>query len=83
MDADTVVFSAFRSPITHETYRDIPSTYILTTKDQAFRHEYQLKTVERAGLMVTKVMETGHSPFLSRPEEVKDIVISFIGGLQH
>ena len=22
---------------------------------------------------MTKVMETGHSPFLSRPEEVKDI----------
>ena len=80
-DADTDVFSTLRSPITHETYRDIPSTYILTTKDQAFKYEYQLKTVERAGLTVTKVMETGHSPFLSRPEEVKDIIVSFIMGL--
>ena len=76
------MFSSFQSPITHETYRDIPSTYILTTNDRAFKHEYQLKTVERAGITVTKVMETGHSPFLSRPEEVKDIIISFIEGLQ-
>ncbi len=35
----------FQSAITHETYRDIPSAYLLTTNDQAFRHEYQLKTV--------------------------------------
>ena len=76
------MFSTFQSPITHETYRDIPSTYILTTKDQAFKHEYQLKTVERAGLTATKVMETGHSPFLSRPEEVRDIIICFVEGLQ-
>ena len=76
------MFSSFQSPITHETYRDIPSTYILTTKDRAFPHEYQVKTVERAGLTVTKVMETGHSPFVSRPEEVKDFIISFIKGLQ-
>ncbi len=76
------MFSTFQSPITHETYRDIPSTYVLTTKDQAFKHEYQLKTVQRAGLTVTHVMETGHSPFMSRPEEVKDIIISFIVGLQ-
>ena len=76
------MFSSFQSPITHETYRDIPSTYILTTKDRAFKHEYQLKTVERVGLTVTKVMETGHSPFLTRPEEVKNIIISFIERLQ-
>ena len=74
--------SAFESPITHETYRDIPSTYILTSKDRAFAYEYQGQTVQRAGLTVAKVMETGHSPFLSRPEEVKDIIISFIEGLQ-
>lgn len=72
---------AFQSPITHETYRDIPSAYLLTTKDQAFRYEYQLKTVQRAGITVTKTLEAGHSPFLSRPEEVKDFVVSFVAGL--
>ena len=72
-----VVFSTFQSPISHETYKDIPSTYILTTKDQAFKPEYQLKTVQRAGFTMAKAMETSHSPFLSGPEEVKDI-ISFI-----
>lgn len=74
-------FRAFQSPITHETYRHIPSTYIFTTKDQAFKHEYQLKTVQRAGITVTKTLETGHSPFLSRPDEVKDFIVSFAAGL--
>lgn len=71
----------FQSSITHETYRDIPSAYLLNTKDQAFRYEYQLKTVQRAGITVTKILETGHSPFLTRPEEVKDFVVSFVAGL--
>lgn len=71
----------FQSSITHETYRDIPSAYLLNTKDQAFRYEYQVKTVQRAGITATKILETGHSPFLSRPEEVKDFVVSFVAGL--
>lgn len=72
---------AFQSLITYEMYRDIPSAYLLTEKDQAFRYEYQLKTVQRAGIPVTKTIETGSSPFLSRPKEVMEFVVSFAAGL--
>ena len=65
------MFSTFQSPVTHQTYRDVPSTYILTTKDQAIKYEHQLKAVQQAGLTTTKIMETGHSPLFSRPKEVK------------
>lgn len=67
----------FQSKITHETYRDIKSAYILTKKDQAFKHDYQLRTVHNAGISVTKTMDTGHSPFLSKPEEVTEFILSF------
>lgn len=62
--------SVYQSPLTHETYRYIPSAYLLTTQDQAFVHEYQLKTVQDAGISVVGTIEAGHSPFLSKPEEV-------------
>ena len=71
---------AFQSLITHETYRDILSAYLLTEKDQAFTHEYQVKTVQRAGITVTETIETGHSPFLSRAQEVKEFISSFVLG---
>lgn len=73
----TSVFSVYDSPLTHETYREIPSGYILTTLDQAFKHDYQLKTVEMAGFPEekTKTLETGHIPWLTKPEEVKQFVL--------
>lgn len=69
----------FLSPITHETYRDIPSGYLLTTIDQAFKYEFQLKTVEGKGFSATRTLETGHSPFLSKPDEVKQFIIQATG----
>ncbi|MCJ1383502.1 hypothetical protein MMC17_006616 [Xylographa soralifera] len=38
----------YDSRLTYETYKEIPSGYLLTTNDQAFRYDYQLKTVEMA-----------------------------------
>ena len=72
----------YDSPLTHETYKEIPSGYILTTNDQAFKYDYQLKTVEMAGFPkeMTKTMETGHVPFLTKPEEVKEFIIHVAKG---
>ena len=71
----------YYSSISHENYRDITSAYLLTGKDQAFKQEYQLKTVQRAEIMVTKTMETDHSRWLSTTEEVKNFVDSLVNGL--
>lgn len=67
--------SVLKSPITHETYRDIPSGYLLTANDQALKYEFQLKIVQDRGFTVTRTLETGHSPFLSKPDEVKQFII--------
>ena len=71
-------FRSFLSPITHETYRDIPSAYVLTTRDQAFKFEFQIPTVTRAGITVTKTIQTGHTPWLSRPEVIKEFILEFV-----
>lgn len=41
----------------------------------AFKHEFQLKTVEGKGFSATRTLATGHSPFLSKPDEVKQFII--------
>ena len=80
--ADTDGISrSFLSPITHETWRDIPSAYLITTNDQAFKFKYQIPTLDRSGITVTKTMTTGHTPWLTRPEAVKDFILSFVADL--
>ena len=72
---------SFLSPLTHETYRDIPSAYIFTIHDRAFEYEYQVETVERAAIVTLKTMVTGHTPWLTRPEVVIDFILSFVAEL--
>lgn len=75
------LFRVFWSRITHETYRDFPSAYLFTENDQWFRYESQRRTAKRAGITVTKTIKTGHTPFLSKPEEVTEFIVSFAAGL--
>ena len=72
----------YESPLTHEIYNEIPSSYLLTSKDQAFIYDYQVKTVEMIGFPKekTKFMETGHIPFLTKPAEVRDFIIYIANG---
>ena len=72
----------YESPITHATYKEIPSGYILTTNDQAFKHDYQLQTVKMTGFPKERMltMETGHMPFLTQPDKVKQFVLHIADG---
>ena len=54
---------------------------MFTNEDRAFKVEYQAKTVERAGIITLKTMSTGHTPWLTRPEIVKDFILSFVAEL--
>jgi pimeloyl-ACP methyl ester carboxylesterase len=64
--------------ITHATWKDIPSTYILCTQDQAIpikRQEYMVQKVQDAGVKVrVERWECAHSPFLSMPAKVAESV---------
>jgi pimeloyl-ACP methyl ester carboxylesterase len=54
-------------------WRDRPSTYVVCTDDRAVPAELQRSAAARATTVVE--MPTSHSPFLSRPELVADLLI--------
>ena len=62
---------ALASPLTHTTYRDIPSAYLLTTLDRALPPKLQAVMAKGAGSKVTK-MKAGHVPFASE-EGAKEV----------
>lgn len=64
-------------PLTWAGYKDVPSTYIVTTKDQALSPERQRAYVEvlkeyapdEGGPEILEI-ESGHAPNASKPEEL-------------
>ncbi len=55
------------SPAGAEPWRTIPSTYVVCERDQAIDAAMQRSMAQRATKVV--VLDTDHSPFLSRPKE--------------
>jgi pimeloyl-ACP methyl ester carboxylesterase len=83
------VLEAFFTPTQHDGCVDFPVTYVVCTKDEALTVSYQRSAVEvarsregrkggREGVEVVE-MESGHSPFLSVPEETVEVILKAIG----
>jgi hypothetical protein len=53
-------------------WRSIPATYVLCEKDQALAPAMQEKFARRAGSLYR--LASGHSPFLSMPDELADVL---------
>ncbi|RKT36133.1 pimeloyl-ACP methyl ester carboxylesterase [Microbacterium sp. AG1240] len=64
---------AFQEPLTEVAWRTKPSTYIVTEQDAIFPVPAQEGLAARAGSTVRR-LDTSHSPFLSQPEAVADII---------
>lgn len=62
----------FAQPLTRAAWREIPSTYLVCTQDRAIPVAHQEAMAQRATRVVR--MDTAHSPFLSRPAEVADLL---------
>lgn len=61
--------------ITYAAYKHYPVTYLYCTDDQASPLEYQEMMVKGTGLQFdTESCNAGHSPFLSQPETILDII---------
>ncbi|KAI1346632.1 hypothetical protein F5Y01DRAFT_297394 [Xylaria sp. FL0043] len=64
-------------------WREIPVTYIYTSKDTCVPLEYQESMVKRlSGENIdvkTEILAAGHSPHFTMPEEVTDIVKRVVG----
>ena len=63
---------AFEQPLTNAGWRAVPSTYVVATQDQAIPPVAQEAMAQRAGDVLR--MDTGHSPFLSHPQELAELL---------
>lgn len=64
---------AFTDAVDDVAWRSRPTTYVVTERDQAIPVFAQEAMADRAGSTVHR-MDTSHSPFLSRPEELADLI---------
>jgi pimeloyl-ACP methyl ester carboxylesterase len=88
-DQDTVAWATARigpqplvtfqqSPRT-VAWRDVPSTYVVCAADQAVHPDVQRLLAQRCTTRAE--WPTGHSPFLSRPELVADLLVELARGV--
>ena len=64
---------AFLDEVTEVAWRDRPTTYIVTERDAIFPVEAQEALAARSSSEVVR-LDTSHSPFLSQPGAVADVV---------
>lgn len=64
----------FMTPQVGCAYREIPSTYILCQQDKAIFPFVQQHMANQAGIKDVVKLNTSHSPFLSKPDEVFEII---------
>jgi len=55
-------------------WRAVPSTYVICTQDRAIAPSLQRELATHAGSVVE--WPTDHSPFLTRPDDVADLIVS-------
>jgi pimeloyl-ACP methyl ester carboxylesterase len=69
--------ATLRGVVTQAAWHDIPSTYVVCTEDRAVGPGLQRVLARRC----TRTIEwpTSHSPFLSRPELVANLLIELAG----
>ena len=65
--------AAFSDEVTTVAWRDKPTTYVVTEQDAIFPLPAQEALAARSGSTVVR-MDTSHSPFLSKPDELADII---------
>ncbi|KAI1178978.1 alpha/beta-hydrolase [Nemania sp. FL0916] len=63
--------------LTNETYKNIPSTYIVCTNDQGPPPQYQEMFGQASQSTIIR-LESGHSPMLSKTEELAGLIDSAI-----
>ncbi|QSS58346.1 hypothetical protein I7I51_07770 [Histoplasma capsulatum] len=72
--------SPFLSQITHESYRQIPTSCLLLSNDRAVSLARQKRVAKNAGIQqLLGPINCGHSPFLSHPEEVSKFIRQVAG----
>ncbi|KAI9923899.1 hypothetical protein ASPWEDRAFT_26401 [Aspergillus wentii DTO 134E9] len=60
--------------LSYPAYWDIPSSYLACRNDIAIPYEMQLMMIDNAKFEHVETWDSGHSPFLSRPEDAADFI---------
>lgn len=64
----------FQEPSGYPAFRQRPSTYVACRKDGAITPDNQQRMAQRAGSSLVE-LNSSHSPFLSMPDAVADVLI--------
>lgn len=67
---------AFATPLTYEAYRDVPVSYLFCERDEAILPAFQkqMAAFPGGGAVRTYTCTSGHSPMISMPEKVVDVI---------
>lgn len=65
--------AVLEAPVRSAAWQDVPSTYLVCAQDRGTPAERQRELARRAGRVVE--LDAGHHPFLSRPAEVRDLIL--------
>ena len=68
--------TSFAEPLTKAAWRDVPSTYLACTEDQAIPYPAQQGMSQRSGTVHT--LKSSHSPFLSQPQAVAEVILGLV-----
>jgi pimeloyl-ACP methyl ester carboxylesterase len=72
--------------VTSARWGSVPRTYVVTSQDQSVAPELQIAVIEDADALHPEhlfrrvVMDTGHSPFATRPRELADVIVNTAAG---
>ena len=69
--------AAIATPQTHAAWQSLPSTYLICDEDRAVPPPVQEAMSARATNV--RRVHASHSPFLSRPDDVADVVLQALG----
>jgi len=65
--------AVLEQPVTSAAWQHVPSTYLVCAQDRGTPADRQREFARRAGSVVE--LDAGHHPFLSRPAEVRDLIL--------
>ncbi len=73
-------YASLTTAATHAAWRRVPSTYVVCSEDRAIPASLQRQLAARAGTVVE--WPTSHSPFLSRPDLVAELLATCAVGAE-
>jgi pimeloyl-ACP methyl ester carboxylesterase len=69
------VWATTQEPCPLSSWPDVPSTYVICTEDRAINPDWSRRAAKEIGADVVE-LPGSHSPFLSRPVDLADLLVS-------